>query len=166
MAGYSASEWTDFGIAAAGFSATLAGLVFVAISINIKQILQFPALPLYAAQTLILFATPLVGSIFLIAPGQSRTALAWELIVTGALVGTVQQILGARSPRVKDWETKLSWLALRVMPPVVSSGCLVVAGSTLLAQAGGGLYWLLPSVLAAIISGLVNAWVLLLEILR
>jgi hypothetical protein len=41
-----------------------------------------------------------------------------------------------------------------------------IAGATLLAQAGGGLYWLVPSVLAAIIFGLVNAWVLLVEILR
>jgi hypothetical protein len=40
----------------------------------------------------------------------------------------------------------------------------LAAGSTLLAQAGGGLYWLLPSVLTPIISGLVNAWILLLEI--
>jgi len=42
----------------------------------------------------------------------------------------------------------------------------MVAGATLLAQAGGGLYWLIPGVLAAIIFGLVNAWVLLVEILR
>jgi len=32
--------------------------------------------------------------------------------------------------------------------------------------AGGGLYWLVPGVLAAIVFGLVNAWVLLVEILR
>jgi hypothetical protein len=49
---------------------------------------------------------------------------------------------------------------------VLSCGCLVVAGGTLLAQAGGGLYWLVPSVLAALIFGLGNTWVLLVEILR
>jgi len=54
----------------------------------------------------------------------------------------------------------------RVSPAVVSCGCLVVAGGTLLAQAGGGLYWLVPSVLAALVFGLVNTWVLLVEILR
>ncbi len=53
-----------------------------------------------------------------------------------------------------------------VFPAVVSCGCLVIAGATLAAQAGGGLYWLVPSVLAAIIFGLVNVWVLLVEILR
>jgi hypothetical protein len=54
----------------------------------------------------------------------------------------------------------------RVFPPIVTCGCLAVAGGTLLAQAGGGLYWTGPSVLTAIIFGLVNAWVLLVEILR
>jgi hypothetical protein len=39
-------------------------------------------------------------------------------------------------------------------------------GATLLAQAGGGLYWLVPSALAAFIFGLANVWVLLIEILR
>jgi hypothetical protein len=48
----------------------------------------------------------------------------------------------------------------------VSCGCLILAAVTLLAQAGGGLYWLVPSVLAAITFGLINAWVLLVEILR
>lgn len=42
----------------------------------------------------------------------------------------------------------------------------MLAGATLLAQAGGGLYWLVPSVISAIVFGLVNAWVLLVEILR
>jgi hypothetical protein len=55
---------------------------------------------------------------------------------------------------------------VRLAPPIVSSGCLILAGATLLAQAGGGLYWLVPSVLAAITFGLINAWVLLVEILR
>jgi hypothetical protein len=39
-------------------------------------------------------------------------------------------------------------------------------GGTLLAPAGGGLYWLVPSVLAAFIFGLGSTWVLLVEIRR
>jgi hypothetical protein len=33
-------------------------------------------------------------------------------------------------------------------------------------ESGGGLLWLVPSVLAAMIFGLMNVWVLLVEILR
>jgi hypothetical protein len=53
-----------------------------------------------------------------------------------------------------------------LVPATFSCGSLVIAGATLAAQAGGGLYWLVPSVLSAIIFGLSNVWVLLVEILR
>ena len=46
------------------------------------------------------------------------------------------------------------------------STAYAAAGWGNFAQAGGGLYRLVPSVRAAIIFGLVNAWVLLVEILR
>ena len=36
----------------------------------------------------------------------------------------------------------------------------------MLAQSGGGLYWLVPTISIAILFGIVNAWVLLVEILR
>jgi hypothetical protein len=42
----------------------------------------------------------------------------------------------------------------------------VIAGATLAAQAGGGFHWLVPGVLAAIIFGLINVWLLFAEILR
>jgi hypothetical protein len=51
-------------------------------------------------------------------------------------------------------------------PAVARCGCLAVAGAALLAEAGSGLYWLVPGVAAAIFFGLVNAWVLLVEIMR
>jgi len=41
-----------------------------------------------------------------------------------------------------------------------------VAGASLLAQAGGGLYWLVPAVILAIVAALIDAWVLLIEIVR
>jgi hypothetical protein len=45
LAAYSASEWGDLFVATAGASAALAGLVFVAVSINIERILEFNDLP-------------------------------------------------------------------------------------------------------------------------
>ena len=37
--------WTDFFVAEVGAAAALAGLLVVAISINLKQIMSFPLLP-------------------------------------------------------------------------------------------------------------------------
>jgi hypothetical protein len=51
-----------------------------------------------------------------------------------------------------------------LVPALVSYAYLAVAGATLLAQGGGGLYWLVPSFLLAFPFGLINAWAPLAEI--
>lgn len=162
---YTASAWTGFGAAVATAAAALAGLLFIAISINLRQILDAPGLPSRAAQTLILFGTPLVTALLLVVPGQARLALGLELLATGLVIGGTQVYLDLTTDR-SDEETMWRRLIGRVFPSVVSCGCLVLAGTTLIAAAGGGLYWLVPSVLTAIIFGLTNVWVLLVEILR
>jgi hypothetical protein len=162
---YSPDAWTGFGATLATATAALAGLLFVAVSINIQRILDYPSLPARAGETLILFATPLVTALLLIVPGQPRAALGAELIALGVAVGSYQLQLDLRAGQ-SEHETRASRLLVRLAPPVINCGCMVVAGATLLAQAGGGLYWLVPGALAAIVAGLVNAWVLLVEILR
>lgn len=42
----------------------------------------------------------------------------------------------------------------------------MLAGVTRPGRVGGGLYWMVPSVIAALGFGLFNVWVLLIEILR
>ncbi|HTT00157.1 MAG TPA: hypothetical protein VMI33_26450 [Streptosporangiaceae bacterium] len=165
MTAYSAGHWTDFGVAVAGSAATLAGLLFVAVSINLERVLSFPSLPARAGQTLILFTTPLIAALCLLVPGQADVALGCEFLVLGVLVGGFQVRLDARSVRAEQ-ETPVTWVVSRVFPAIVSCGCIVVAGATLLARAGGGLYWLVPGALAGIVFGVINAWVLLVEIQR
>ena len=162
---YAADHWTEFGATAAEAAAALVGLLAVAISINLQRILQFPSLPHRAATTLIMFALPLVAGLLLVVPGQPVDALGWEFLAIGLTVGTYLLVTDVRVPRVEQ-ETRYTWLISRIIPDVATCGCLVVAGATLLAGAGGGLYWLVPAMLAAIIFGLGNAWVLLVEILR
>ena len=162
---YATGAWTGFGDAVATAAAALAGLLFIAISINLKQILAFAWLPSRAGQTLILFATPLVVAVLLVVPGQARVGLALELVATGLVIGTAQVYLDVKSPR-GDEETVWRRMLGRIFPEVLSCGCIVIAGATLLGQAGGGLYWLVPSVVTALLFGLLNVWVLLVEILR
>jgi len=38
--GYDTAAWTDFFLAAAGASAALSGLIFVAVSVNIRPVLE------------------------------------------------------------------------------------------------------------------------------
>ena len=43
---------------------------------------------------------------------------------------------------------------------------LVAAGVSLIAGAGGGLYWLVPGIVIALVGGVLNTWALLVEIMR
>jgi hypothetical protein len=139
--------------------------LFVAVSINLRRILEYPSLPSRAAQTLLLFTTPLLAGLFLLVPGQARAALAAELIALALASGGMQVYLIASSDKTEQ-ETALTWTLSRLRPAAASGGCLIVAGITLATQAGGGLYWLVPATVAAIAFGLINTWVLLIEILR
>lgn len=53
-------------------------------------------------------------------------------------------------------------LATLLLPSIA----LMVGGVSLVAGAGGGLYWILASILLAFVSASINAWVLLVEIKR
>jgi hypothetical protein len=60
---YDPSEWSDLFVATAGASAALAGLVFVAVSINIQRILAFPGLPERSLETLLVLVSVLLISV-------------------------------------------------------------------------------------------------------
>ena len=83
----------------AAATATLTGLLFVAVSINLQRILQYPNWPGRAAQTLVMFSIPLVFSIFVLVPGQPATVLAGELVGTGILVSAGLLVIDARAGR-------------------------------------------------------------------
>ena len=165
MSAYDAAQWTGFGVAVAGASAALTGLLFVAVSINIERILRYPTLPRLAANTLILFGTALFASLLVLVPGQSRRALGTELLLLGVLTALVtlpQLLTENRYEETSLW----AWLVSRLLPTGLTSLSLVLAGAGVIGESLGGLYWVAVAVLAAIFGGLVNAWVLLVEILR
>jgi hypothetical protein len=165
ISAYSPGSWADLAGTVAEATATLAGLLFVAVSINLRQILSYRNLPGRAAVTLITFATALVAAVFVLVPGQGRVALGVELAVAGVVIGAGQLVIDIRSGQ-SEQETAMTRALSRVFPAVAACGCLTVAGASLLAGGGGGLYWLVPAFVIIIVSGLLNAWVLLVEIMR
>ena len=163
MTAYEPSQWTDLFVASAGASAALAGLVFVAVSINIKRILGFEGLADRALQTVLLLLSVVIVSILALMPGQSRVALGAELLGQGVLITAAVAALTTRgvppgSPRV--------WLVGRLTISALGTVPLVIGGASLVAGSGGGLYWTAAGILGGIFAGVGNAWVLLVEILR
>ena len=165
MSGYLTAEWTDFSVAVVGASAALTGLLFVAVSINIEQILAVDTLAGRALSTMIFFVVPLVVGTLVLVPGQSPTALGVELIGTGVVAGG--GLLRINRPVNRgELEPRSGWLLIRFVPSVTITVFLLLAGATLIAQAGGGLYWVAPAIVEAFVGGLVTVWVLLVEIRR
>jgi modulator of FtsH protease len=60
MTAYDAGQRADFCVAVLGAAAALTGLVFLAVSINLRRILDYPHLPGRAGQTVILFTMPMI----------------------------------------------------------------------------------------------------------
>lgn len=163
MTAYEAAEWSDLFVAAAGASAALAGLVFVAVSINIERILALEGMPDRALQALMQLLAVVVFSLLMLAPGQSNVALGVELVAVALplTLGSgwlITRALRARG-RVSITDPRRVIIAAGTVP-------FAVAGVSLIVEAGGGIYWVLGGAIAALIGGVLSAWVLLVEILR
>lgn len=105
----------------------------------------------------------LVVSGFVLAPGQGTRALGIEIAVVGAIVA-VQALWVVRGKDAPD-EPK-SWAVEHLVTLLLPSIAFMIGGVSLLARAGGGLYWVLAGVLLVFVSASINAWVLLVEIKR
>jgi len=165
VSAYEAKGWSDFGVAVAGAGAALAGLLFVALSINLDRILAGDRLTARAGSTLVLLTTPLVIALLLLIPGQSDVALGWELVLLGVAAGSALAALNP--PWLRSPEQPLFWWVLTTATPtVLLSASAIVAGIGTMTESLGGLYWLPAGLIVALVAALENAWVLLVEILR
>jgi hypothetical protein len=89
------ATWTNFLSAEAGASAALAGLIFVAVSINIKKIIEYKGVPGRAAEALSLLIGVLLISTFGLAPNQSEKWLGSEILAIGGFLWLMTVVLQA-----------------------------------------------------------------------
>ena len=167
---YRIGDWESFALAQVGASAALLGLVFVGISINLRDIVGSGSLVHRAAEAVILLGSVLVTSTVVLIPGQRRDVLSAELILVACGLFTVivflQRDAVTRSGDPGRPGPPPGSIAIRRACGLGAAVLIVVAGVTLATKAGGGLYWLPPAFLAAYAGSLTDAWILLIEILR
>ena len=161
---YSTSAWANFFVAEVGASAALVGLLFVAVSINLTKIIEYPSLPGRAFEALIVLVVVLFSATFGLVPGQSTAALGVEVVITAA-VGWATTILIQLAAR-REANAPRSWMVSRVAATQVATVPMIVAGVSLLFERGGGLYWMVAATIGSFLAALVDAWVLLVEIQR
>jgi hypothetical protein len=158
--------WTNFFLAAAGASAALAGLVIVAVSVNIARILQFPQLPMRAAATVVNLILILVSSMATLVPQPARF-MGFEIAFFGLLswlfeVRSSQKAITARvAARRPRFESLLQATLgqLQTLP-------FIGGGIWLILRNSDGLYAIAFGVLMIFIAATLNTWVLMVEILR
>lgn len=159
----SISPWNNFFAAEISAAATLTGLIFVAVSINLSKILGFRGLAARAAEALALLVGVLLAGTFGLVPDQSERALGAELLAVGLtlwLMTTAMHIAQVR--RKHPWR----WLAYRMILSQCATLSFCVAGFELFENQPNGAYWLIPACIFSFLASLITAWVLLVEILR
>ncbi len=142
----------------------LLGLAFVAISFNLDTILKFKALPGRAVETLAFFAYALAASLLIQLPGLSSVPLGiGEAILAAGIAGlAVRGVPRWRQER----DDPLSWRLTHHGPAFLTALLAVVGAVATMTTSLGGLYWLAAAMAVATASGIINSWVLLVEIKR
>jgi hypothetical protein len=159
--GYATATWVGFGEALAAVSGALTGLLFVALSVKSDVLAASRSLSSRAAQTLVLFMTSVLIAVFLVTP-QPPAALGAELLALAVVSGAALLILDRRAGH--EASHGVARYIERFSPNLITAMLVGVAGITFLVKAGGGLYWLIPAIVASLLGGVVNAWLFLVKL--
>ena len=165
MDAYPAASWAPAFSAIASSSAALTGLLFVALSINLSQVIKGPGLIDRAIEVLLLLVSALIVSTLLLMPNQPVGGAASEVISVAVAAVILLTIIHVRAPRHVLGISRTNF-ALRVVFAQMGPLLLLIGGVTLLVAGGGGLYWVVPGLIVAMVSAIVGAWVMLVEIVR
>jgi hypothetical protein len=158
--------WTTFFSATSSASAALAGLIFVALSVNIRNIIGAAHLPSRTAAAIGTLVMILACSVAALIP-ESQAALGREVIGFAVLGGLLQFRSGRMGFALREqlgrplWEPVLNAVlgVLQVLP-------MLIAGILLLVGNPAGLYWMAAGCVTVFVLSVLTAWVLLVEILR
>ena len=129
MTAYDAEMWHDLFVMTGGAAAALAGLIFVAVSLNHEAILEIPALPALAARTLSILIGLVLLCLVCLAPGQPRVILGSEVLVIGVILAAVVMVTTFRNLGGAD---QARWRVSLVALAVVGSIPAVIAGVSLI----------------------------------
>jgi hypothetical protein len=149
----------------AGAAAALAGLVFVAISINLKKIVSIPAVSNRASEALMILLGVLVITLVALAPDQPEKLLGAEFLLLG---GILWLLVVTWQVRAKKIGLMVPWRLFAMRIALYQAALLPfgLAGLSLSLGWPGGMYWLVPSCVFSFLAGMQGAWVILIEIER
>ncbi|SFS16282.1 hypothetical protein SAMN04487846_3283 [Microbacterium sp. cf046] len=157
-------QWTDFNVAMVGATAALAGLVIVASSVNIGEIIKERSLTARLAAGIAALVLAIVASGLGLVP--AIPALWYGLLVLASAVGAAVFQVGAtraifanENPAARAKFTK----SLFGFLPVTA---YALGGIAVMLGLPAGLSLAAAGCILAIVAGIVVSWVVLVEVLR
>jgi len=159
------TTWSEFLVAIAGASSALTGLVFVALSINLARIIELPGVSGRAAETLIVLAGALIGSLAALMPNLTQQELGAALLAVALPTWALPLLIQIRAVFARTYH-RVSLIALRAGLHQVATLPGVAAGLSLCGAFGGGMAWFALGAILSLLVAMFGAWVLLVEILR
>jgi hypothetical protein len=158
-------DWGDFNLALVGATAALAGLVIVAASVNIAEIVKAPALTARLGTAISALVLALVVSALGLAPDldtvvYGAVAVLVSLVAATFAVDAARRITADRTPlnRLRGLKSVLGFL---VPAAYAVGGILMISGSVAAGTAAFAFGALLSIIVALMIS-----WIVLVEVLR
>ena len=156
--------WSEFNVAMVGATAGLAGLVIVAASVNIGDIIKSPSLTARLAAGIAGLVLALTGSAIGLFPGIDAPMYGIAVIVLAAGAAVFQVQATRRITENRDPENRLRWAKAGIgfLAPLsyVIGGVLVSLGES------HGLLWMAGGSIVAVVAALLVSWIVLVEVLR
>lgn len=157
-------QWTDFNVAMLGATAALAGLVIVAASVNIREIITSRTLTARLAAGISALVLALIVSGMGLIPGIDLLWFGVLTIVATAVAGAFQvnatRVI-AQDPEPED-RARIAKSVLGFLP----IAAYLVAGAMVVAEHPSGLLLAAAGALLAIVSAILISWIVLVEVLR
>jgi len=128
-------------------------------------VLAYPVLASRAAESLALLIGGMVLCSLGLVPAQPRWALGGEYLLGGATMWVFASLHRLMKPRPAGADR----IWKRIVPLLLGQAAtlpIIVAGALLIAGNAGGFYWFAAGVVFAFLAAALNAWVLLVEIMR
>lgn len=156
--------WSEFNVAMVGATAALAGLVIVASSVNIAEIIKSATLTARLAAAIASLVLAIVVTGMGLVPDIGPIAYG-AMIAAGAVVAAIFQVHATITITRDIAPARVSRFFKSALgfAPVVA---YLVAAATLMLDVPGGLLVAAVATLLAIVAAIVVSWVALVEVLR
>lgn len=156
--------WSDFNVAMAGATAALAGLVIVAASVNIGDIIKEASLTARLAAGIAGLVLALAGAAIGLVPGIGVVPYGVLMLVLAVGASAFQ---GQAARRI--FENRHPANRQRILKSAVGFAAptaYLIGGALLVAGRADGLAWFAAGAIISIIAALLVSWIVLVEVLR